>query len=150
STNALAETRPSGQLPPAPKRRWWIAPLLGVAVLGAGATAFVVIQQQTHDDKPAQPAPPPSPSPPLKPAAATLAIDAPQPPAHSLLTLTDAPEGMEVLLDGKTVGIGGKAQLPYGTKTVLVVLQADGYVSAGIEVKPDHDQDVPVKLKKKA
>jgi len=153
SPNALAETRPSdAAVAPLRKRGYGrLVAGLGILVVGGGV-AYVIVTRGS----PAKPAPsaattdkldnPIAPTPTLPPAAVA---DAAAHPEHVELTFVGVPDGAEVLQYGKPLGITPKVKLSYGTTSVDLVLQLDGYHPLTTSVTPDRDQDVALKMKPK-
>ncbi|HEU0033991.1 MAG TPA: serine/threonine-protein kinase [Kofleriaceae bacterium] len=143
----LAEREPA--VPPSRRARW-IAPALGIVVLG-GAATFYATRDRADESPPvaASRAEPPAPA-----AAPTPAPPPPSPPpavpSQVTIEIRGTPPGTEVLHLGKTVGAApGPVQLPRGDDEVLLTLRAEGYELASQKVRPDHDHAIDVVLAKK-
>jgi len=165
SPNALAATQVSatGQPAPtaqtaqtsAPKARpfLWASVIVVIAVVASGAylkahkkTPVITVESHEDGSAQAQVAPPPEP-----PKPAVVVPDAaPATPDTVVITLTGAPDGAQVLRDGKLIGIVPKLSVSYSAKEQYLVLQADGYQPLPVTVVPDQDRSVPVTMKKKA
>jgi serine/threonine-protein kinase len=138
--------------PPAKKSR---APLIGgiaAAVVVIAGIGVFALGGSKHEKKPAPPvetapvatpvAPMPTPTPPPAP---------PPEPTSAIITVAGVPEGTEVLVGDKVVGVApGPVQLDRTTATVVLTFRADGYLPASKSIVPDADKPLDVTLKKKA
>jgi serine/threonine-protein kinase len=134
-----------------PRATWpYIAGVLGALVLGG--VVFLVVHEGRET-------PPPPPSPPKAavvtrppvvvdaqvPAAA--AIDASPAPATVAITVDKAPAGSEVVLAGQVLGKApGPFTLARGTAPVTLTVRKQGFASKSIDVVPDGDRTVDVRL----
>ena len=137
--------------PPLPRPRRGIFYAVGGAlVITAAIVAFAVTRQ--HDE----PAPPPPPAPPtaaVAPAVAPMVappVVADAAPKRVMVTISGAPEGTEIFLDGIELGAApGPIQLDFAGQPVVLTFKADGYIVASKPVVPDGDKTLEVKLKAK-
>jgi serine/threonine protein kinase len=158
----MLATMPSGGIsvaePPKPSHTGKIVvAALAAVVLGVGV--FALARGGAADRKP-PPAAPVVQAPVLAPIDAAPAVQAPvlapvdAAPArpHSvIITVTGVPDGTDVQVGGASIGVApGPVQQLYGVDAVVLVFKADGYVALSQKVVPDHDQELTVKLKKKA
>ncbi len=137
--------------------------VLGVVGLVAAIAAYVLVSGSKHDgpvdravpvasaalDAPVAPdaAVAADASPPVLDAAAP--VDAVVLPTRVILTITGAPSGTTVSIDGQRIGVAPTVAVPYSSSAVTLVLTARGYKPATHSVLPDADQVVKVKLEKK-
>jgi len=150
--SALAQTLPSGSEPALPPRRamWpYLAGGLGALVL-ASIVVLVLQKQRT--------APPPSPPPPPAPPVAAVVpppvvVDAAPPavvdaaPATVVIRIGKAPAGSEVLRGDQVLGTTpGPITLERGAAAVKLTVRHAGFVARAIEVVPDRDHSVDVRL----
>jgi hypothetical protein len=138
--------------PPAKRSR---APLIGgiaAAVVVIAGIGVFALGGSKHEKKPAPPvetapvatpvAPMPTPTPPPAP---------PPEPTSAIITVAGVPEGTEVLVGDKVVGVApGPVQLDRSTATVVLTFRADGYLPASKSIVPDADKPLDVTLKKRA
>jgi hypothetical protein len=83
--------------------------------------------------------------------AATSASVAPEPADVELTIETNVPKGVDVLLDGKSIGSApGVVKLPRGDAKVTLTLKAPGYVPAEVHVTPSANGVVSAPLTKAA
>ena len=69
----------------------------------------------------------------------------------AIITVAGVPEGTEVLVGDKVVGVApGPVQLDRSTTPVVLTFRVDGYLPASKSVVPDADKPLDVTLKKKA
>lgn len=134
------------------KRNALVIPIIaGVAILAAGLYfAFGNDEEPVKPEPvavtvPAAVAPPPAQVPAPKPEPTERAT-----PADVIVTITNVPEGTEVLLGGKVIGAApGPLQLPHGISPVVLTFRADGYLTASKTVTPSEASTLDVGLKKK-
>jgi hypothetical protein len=75
---------------------------------------------------------------------------APARPANVIVTVAGVPDGTDVAIAGKSVGVApGPVQLPRDGSVVVLTFSAEGYVSQSRTITPDRDQPLDVQLKKK-
>jgi hypothetical protein len=147
---------PTGELPP-PARRSKL-PMFAIGALAAAAIGIVVVfatrkdASETKQTAPAPVAQPARPAPPAPPPVEQPEVTRPvEEPQTAIITITGVPEGTEVFAGGMTVGAApGPVQLPRVAEGMVLTFKSDGYLPASVTVTPDHDQTLPVKLKKKA
>ncbi len=133
--------------------------LVGGSVLGAvavGALVFVLLRGAKHEPTDSEkPAPalvaPQPPAPPPQPVVTPPDAAPAEPPAPELVTihLDGAPDGAEVFVAGKLVGLAPEIQLERGDQPLLLTLRADGYRPATKKVRPVADKTVAVKMRAK-
>ena len=152
-TNVTAvATAPTLAPTPAKKSR---APLFGgiaAAVVLIGAIAVFALGGKKTEKKPAAPVEPAPVAAPVAPAPTPAPAPAPPPPPTSaIITVAGVPEGTEVLVGDKVVGVApGPVQLDRSSTAVVLTFRADGYVPTSKSVVPDGDKPLDVTLKKKA
>ncbi len=144
--------------PAMPRRRWGL--VLALAAAGAAVAAVAAWQLASpggaSDPAPraaASPAAPPTtppttpPAPPAPPAPPVAAPPAP-PPLPTLVTvdLDGAPPTASVRYLGKVIATGPRVRLAKGTDKVVLLIEAAGHVAKSIELVPDRDQHVAVRL----
>ena len=146
---------PTGELPP-PARRSRLPMFAIGAVLAAAVGVVVVLATRGSDDGAKKPPPPPvteratQPPPAPPPVKQPEVVKPEEPPQTVIITITGVPEGTEVFAGGMTVGAApGPVQLPRVAEGMVLTFKADGYLPLSTTVVPDHDQTLPVKLKKK-
>ncbi len=148
--SAIASAQTLAPEPAKKSRAPLIAALAALPILGF--TAFLLLGGKS--DQPA--ARPVEPAPAIAPAPAPVPMPPPieAPPAnptHVMVTITNVPDGTEVLLGGTVIGAApGPVQLSYGTSEVMLTFRADGYLTASKTVTPDKASTLDVGLKKKA
>lgn len=98
--------------------------------------------EPTPAPAPVQVAPTPTPAPPPAP---------PPIPTTAIITVAGVPDGTEVLVGSKVVGVApGPVQLDRSSAAVVLTFRADGYLPASKSIVPDADKPLDVTLKKKA
>ncbi len=114
--------------------RWpWIAGIAAVVLVGAGVAAVAGSSSQ---------------SPPASPAAA-----APSAPTQVTVEVTTQPSvaGARVTIDGALVeGVPARRDLERNTVPVQVVVDAEGFERAEVDVRPDRSRSVVVPLRRMA
>jgi glucose/arabinose dehydrogenase len=146
---------------PPPRSRAPLFAVLGVLVLAGGGVAAWFATQGSKD-KPAPVAqapaeapavaPTPAPSPAPTPAPTPPPVETAPPPARTsvIVTISGVPEGTEVLVAGKPIGVApGPVQLAIGSDPVVLTFRADGYTPASTTVVPDADKPLDITLKKR-
>lgn len=129
---------------------------VGGAVVIAGVVAVFALGGSKSEKKPApavEPAVAPAPVAPVPtPPPAPAPTPAPPPtPTTAIITVAGVPDGTEVLVGGKVVGVApGPVQLDRSSTAVVLTFRAEGYVPASKSVVPDGDKPLDVTLKKKA
>ncbi|HEX5058763.1 MAG TPA: protein kinase [Kofleriaceae bacterium] len=156
SPNANAATGAQTSAPPNPRgTRITMVIVAGLVVAGIGVGVYMKTRPPhvtvVERDKGPTGSAVPAQEPPHEPVKQPIAepADAAATPETVMLELTGAPEGTEVLRDGKLIGVVPKVPLPYSTKVQYLVLQADGFQPLPITVLPDQDRRMAVKLKPK-
>jgi hypothetical protein len=147
-TNVVA-TPVAPTMAPAPKKSR--APLVGgiVAALAVLAGIGVFALGGKQEKKPAPHVEPPPVATPVAPAPTPP--PPPPVPTSSIITVAGVPEGTEVLVGDKVVGIApGPVQLDRGVSPVVLMFRAEGYLPASKSIVPDGDKPLDVTLKKKA
>ena len=149
SQDTLAPARAS-------KLRVWIA--LGIAV-GCGIGALAWMKVRTPEEQPqtvAAPSEPrvavrptPTPTPVPVPVPTPTPPPAPATPAHVIITLLGAPEGAEVRIGGKLVGVAPKIQVDFAATESVVVVSLDGWQPKSMTITPNRDQNLRIDLKRK-
>ncbi|MDB4960347.1 MAG: serine/threonine protein kinase [Myxococcales bacterium] len=135
------------------------APLFaGIAVVIAGATGMFVWLQSRAPSAPIttaasgrEAAPAPTPTPAVTPAPVVTPTPAPTTvtPRTVIVTITGAPDGAEVKVNGASRGVVPTVQLEHATSPTVLNLYADGYVPTSKAITPDRDQDIAIPMKKK-
>ncbi len=135
--------------------------LIGGSLLGAvavGTVVFLLLHKSKVETSagntqptPAVVAPQPPAPPPPQPAVVPPDAAPAEPPAPELVTihLDGAPDGAEVFVAGKLVGLAPEIQLERGDQPLLLTLRADGYRPATKKVRPVADKTVTVKMRAK-
>ena len=125
---------------------------IGVAVLLAGAIATV---GWLATRSPSGQSAPPSAVTPAGPQPSTASAPDPAPPvvavpAHVVITLVGAPDGADVRIGGKSIGIAPTVVVDRATTQTVLTVFAEGYHARPFTVTPDRDQELRVDLRKKA
>jgi serine/threonine-protein kinase len=130
----------------APKRSWAL-PIAGLVLIAGGVAGFFAMRE------PSKPAPIVAPTPVIDAREAAIVVDAPPEPVLApLVTIAvpGVPDGTQVMLAGAVIGVTPTPiQVKRGTDAVTLVFQADGYHPTSVQVTPDEDREVVVKLTKK-
>ena len=131
--------------------------LIGGSLLGAvavGTVVFLLLHKSTPEPAAGNTNPTSAvvaPQPPPQPAVAPAAAVPAPPPEPELVTIhmDGAPDGAEVFVAGKLVGLAPEIQLERGDQPLLLTLRADGYRPATKKVRPVADKTVTVKMRAK-
>jgi serine/threonine-protein kinase len=138
----LAQTQPGLATP---KRRR--LPIVIGAVVAIGAIGAIGAFAMRGSPKPAAP---PTHEVVAAPAPKSVAPAAPAPaPAAAIVTVTGAPDGTDVSIAGRSIGIApGPVQIARGDSQVVLTFKASGYQPASRAITPDRDQALDVALHK--
>jgi len=128
---------------------------IGVAILLAGAigtVGWLATRPGAAQRSPEAPAAPiaapaavPEPVPAKDPASPVATV-----PAHVVITLVGAPDGADVRIGSRSIGIAPKVVVDRATTQTVLTVFAEGYHAKPFPLTPDRDQELRVDLRKKA
>jgi len=155
SEAATGDTMMAATITPGAPRRSRAPLWIGLAiVLAGGAATFAVMQSPSPGpEKPV--AVTPVTAPPVEPAKPPVAPvdETPTPPAAPgtvVITLVGAPDGAEVKIGSKLIGVAPTVVVDRSMSQTVLTVFAEGYAAKGFPMTPDRDQELQVELKKKS
>ncbi len=141
-----AVTTLSQEMPAVPGPKSNRALLGGLALLAAGAVVAAAIMLRPEAEPPRPELPPETPAAQVTPEPPPT----PVPAKTALVKIAGEPAGAEVLdSSGKVLGVLGDALvLPYGVETIELRVRSKGYKSKQVEVVPNKNHDLQIRLVK--